>query len=252
MSFYRKVMTGQERLKRKVKPLLFSSATVARTVRFGPARGICLELCRREGLQLEFGLYEAELHSIFSRVASEAGVIFDVGASSGYTTLLLGNVSTNAQIVSFEPDPAALVLLERNLNLNPSISARVRVVPLAVGRSALAVGDSPRAQAGLDDLVSGGDIPPPNLIKVDVEGGELEVLTGAAQTLQTYRPSVVLETHSRGLEEACVAFLESSHYAVRIIKNARWRLLWPEHRPIDHNRWLVARPEGIRVPAAAV
>jgi hypothetical protein len=252
MSLYRKVMTGEERLKEKVKPLLFSSATVARTVRFGPAKGVSLYLCRLDGLQLEFGLYETELHPIFSRTAADAGVIFDVGASAGYTTLLLGNVSANAQILSFEPDVSALALMERNLKLNPSIFARVRVVPLAVGRGTPAAGDAPKGQAGLDDLVGGGEIPAPDLIKVDVDGGELEVLSGAAQTLQAYRPWVVLETHSRELEDACVAFLELSHYSVRIVKNARWRLFWPEQRPIDHNRWLVARPEGVRVSAAAV
>lgn len=252
MSLYRKVMTGQECLKAKVKPLLFSSAMVPRTVRFGPAKGVSLNLCRLDGLQLEFGLYETELHSVFSRTAPDAGVIFDVGASAGYTTLLLGSVSAHAQIVSFEPDVAALALLERNLKLNPSISSRVRVVPLVVGRSAPAAGDSPGGQAGLDDLVGRGEIPAPNLIKVDVDGGEMEVLSGAARTLQVHRPLVVLETHSRELEDACVAFLQSFHYSVRIVKNARWRLLWPELRPIDHNRWLVATPGGVRVSAAAV
>lgn len=45
----------------------------------------------------------------------------------------------------------------------------------------------------LDDLVEAGTVPPPSLIKIDVEGAERSVLTGAARTLATYRPPVIVE-----------------------------------------------------------
>jgi hypothetical protein len=35
-------------------------------------------------------------------------------------------------------------------------------------------------------------------------------------------------------------FLERLGYTCRVIKNAWWRLLIPEQRPIEHNRWFIA------------
>jgi hypothetical protein len=45
----------------------------------------------------------------------------------------------------------------------------------------------------LDDLVAGGVVPPPHLVKIDVEGAERAVLSGATDTLSRYRPPVVVE-----------------------------------------------------------
>jgi hypothetical protein len=45
----------------------------------------------------------------------------------------------------------------------------------------------------LDDLVADGVVPPPHLVKIDVEGAERAVLSGAVNTLSRYRPPVVVE-----------------------------------------------------------
>jgi hypothetical protein len=71
--------------------------------------------------------------------------------------------------------------------------------------------------------------------KVDIDGGECDVLPGLIGL-----PTILIETHSKDLEEVCTAFLEEHGYATRVIRNARWRALWPEYRPLEHNRWLVA------------
>jgi hypothetical protein len=50
----------------------------------------------------------------------------------------------------------------------------------------------------------------------------------------------LIETHSTELERACVSQLERFGFNTKIVRNAWWRYIVPEQRPIAHNRWLVA------------
>ena len=53
---------------------------------------------------------------------------------------------------------------------------------------------------------------PPTLIKIDVEGLELEVLRGAQATLREHRPTLVIEAHFRELASAVTARLATLGY----------------------------------------
>lgn len=131
------------------------------------------------------------------------------------------------QVVAFEPQPAVRARLmgraaERNLSVALWGSADLTVVPLALGdrdelielevytddtfsslhsrptdeleRYKLQVVETVSARMRpLDDLVSGGVVPPPHLVKIDVEGAERAVLAGARETLSRYQPPVVVE-----------------------------------------------------------
>jgi len=92
-------------------------------------------------------------------------------------------------------------------------------------------------------VVARGMAPPPGFVKVDVDGAELDVLAGMQELLRVHRPVVFVEVHGADREGNCSAFLTSRGYEVRIVKNAWWRALYPEHRPIGHNRWLLAVPQ---------
>ena len=78
------------------------------------------------------------------------------------------------------------------------------------------------------------------MFKIDVDGGELDVLQGMSKTLSDHSNKIIIETHTPDLEKSCITFLEARGYQTRIIKNAWWRIILKEERPIDHNRWLVA------------
>jgi FkbM family methyltransferase len=56
----------------------------------------------------------------------------------------------------------------------------------------------------IDDLVAGGDIRPPQLVKIDVEGSEVDVLAGMRRTIEEHRPAIVCELH-----DTAAAFVET-------------------------------------------
>ena len=73
----------------------------------------------------------------------------------------------------------------------------------------------------LDSLVEDGDTPPPDFIKIDVEGGEGAVLSGARRTLTTHRPEILLEMHhfaKSGVERA-YAVLDEQGYRLHLVDN---------------------------------
>lgn len=131
-------------------------------------------------------------------------VLYDVGANVGAYTLLAAVAVPGTRVVSFEPSPANFAALCANVELN-SVSERVIPVPLALGdrpRSAPLDGDaavpgsSPRVGDAvpskeatmvlvdrLDDVVRRFDLPTPNHLKLDVDGGELAVLAGGQRLL---------------------------------------------------------------------
>ncbi|MGH7503645.1 MAG: FkbM family methyltransferase [Longimicrobiales bacterium] len=61
------------------------------------------------------------------------------------------------------------------------------------------------------------DPPPPNCIKIDVEGAEADVLRGATRTLAEVRPVVFLATHGKAVREECIALLTAADYSVHPI-----------------------------------
>ena len=94
-------------------------------------------------------------------------------------------------------------------------------------------------QVSLDEVCK--DLPRPILIKVDVDGFELDVLESGRSTLEEGDCCLILETHSQELESSCLDLLKSLGKSVKIIPNGRMRFLVPERRPIPHNRWAYAK-----------
>jgi hypothetical protein len=83
------------------------------------------------------------------------------------------------------------------------------------------------------------------MIKIDIEGAEIDALKGAGRLLSAQQARWLIEVHSIECEDVCREILERAGYQVRIIKNAWWRLLVPEGRGgSEHNRWLAAYRAG--------
>lgn len=181
------------------------------------------------------GVYEYRSQVLAERVVQRGMVVFDLGAQAGFFSLLYSAlVGTEGEVFAFEPLPRNLLYLKRHLELNDVrnvsiIEAAVSDVPGEVqfddtpGYLGAHISNKGRLRVravSLDDLVARGKVPPPGLIKIDVEGAEGRVLRGAESLLRHHSPVVVLSIHGSTegelgrLREECCGFLTSIGYSV--------------------------------------
>lgn len=149
-------------------------------------------------------------------------VVYDIGAHRGsYALFFSRKVGARGTVVAFEPAPRNFEKLARNLALNHIINVRALELALGAEREVRDVFALPgmsttaslatdahtpfrrrvgRAQVErLDDLVKRLELPPPDFVKIDVEGFELDVLRGACGTLARYGPDLMVEIHGASL-----------------------------------------------------
>ena len=207
-----------------LKRVFLPRAVCPRRILFGPAAGVVMNIDFAHQARMFFGLYEMELAPYLRRLVRPGSRCFDVGAHVGYHSLMFARLSRQP-VVAFEPDAAAALRLRENLALN---RFDIRLVPLAVGA---ADGDK---TISLDRAAATHFVP--DLVKIDIEGGEVDALAGAARLLQTRRPHLIVETHGLDLERSCAARLGACGYAPRAIRPRRF---FAETRPALHNGWLV-------------
>jgi len=216
-----------------VKNLVVPAGRKPRRIVFGPFRGITMALSLRHQAQIYLGLFEREVHPWLGRLSRGIHTAIDIGADSGEYTLFFLMRTDAARVLAFEPNPEALPLLRKNLQLNSlAESNRLELSPAMVG-------DADGAGKVRLDLLA-GSMRLPCFIKMDVDGAEAEILKGAATLNGLGGVRWLIETHSKALECQCVEQLKAAGFETRIIRNAWWRALIPELRPIEHNRWLAA------------
>lgn len=209
-----------------------------RTIRAGFYRGIRLHLDLQCELQVYAGLYERETYADMRRLARGCRTFIDLGAAKGELSVYFLRKPGIERVIAAEPAENERVLFGANLALN-SLRADQRL-RIHAGFAGEGLGPDWRT---LDDLAAG--VPPPLFIKIDIDGPEAAVLATGQHTLATKDCRLLIETHSPEAELDCDAQLTGVGYRTRIIYPAWWRIVLPEHRPIPHNRWLVAwRPES--------
>jgi FkbM family methyltransferase len=178
------------------------------------------------------GSYEYNKQLLFEKTITQGSVVFDLGAHVGFHTLLASVlVGSQGKVFAFEPMPANLVYLKKHLQLNRVTN--VTVIEAAVSDcSGIAYfevssssfqghlssqGTLQVKTVSLDELVAKGEIPNPDYIKVDVEGAEMEVLSGAKSVLTKAHPTIFLATHGDDIQRQCRHFLTSLDYKLQPI-----------------------------------
>jgi hypothetical protein len=217
-----------------IKRALPNRAYPMRIVR-GPFRGARVMMNPRVSLRKAFGLYEHELNDWLERALDRVSRVLDVGANDGYFTFgcaaALHRRGTAASIVAFEPQRRHVEQLSAAARHQiPGIN--IEIVPAMVGKATGEGTTTLDAQGGERDRT---------LIKIDVEGAELDVVEGAQSWL---RPSnlFLIEVHRRSYLD-----LLEQHFA-----NCGLPLVRIEQRPLPilgreardaENWWLVSRLE---------
>lgn len=170
-------------------------------------------------------IYESEKHDLLRRSLRPGSTFVDAGANKGDFTLLAARmVGATGRVVAFEPEAQNCTWLRRSIELNGY--SNIEVIEAALGERegeaelhvsetsgwhTLAEQSDAATQTvtvtTLDAVLSGARA---DLIKIDVEGWELQVLQGAERTLGSVG-SVTIDLHpSHGVDPAEVArFLEA-------------------------------------------
>jgi FkbM family methyltransferase len=172
-------------------------------------------------------------------------VVYDVGANIGlYTRFCIGYFHAG-RVVAFEPMSANRPQLRRNIELG-GIRDRVTVLPYALADvdsiQELQIDDMSSASATLavvtdngacqgrrqyglppksekvscrrlDSVIAEEKLPPPKVIKVDIEGAENLFITGAAECLAKSSPHLLVELHGADKARAVYDLLTTFGYA---------------------------------------
>jgi FkbM family methyltransferase len=149
---------------------------------------------------LEDGPEDPFMAELFEDSIPRGGAVVDGGAYLGYHTLVAARrAGPRGKVLSFEPNPVTYRALRRNVREN-GYEDRVIALPLGVaawsGRRTFYVGDSGKSglfvpdrwreatrtrTMSLDSSVAGRSI---DVIKLNVDGGEVDALRGMRRTLE--------------------------------------------------------------------
>jgi FkbM family methyltransferase len=177
------------------------------------------------------GIYEYDKQKVFAAAVQRGFTVYDIGANVGFYSLLASVLTgPDGKVFCFEPVPQNLEYLRRHVELNNLSNCTVwdAAVGSYEGTSSFDLGTN-RAQGHLttesngtlivrtvtlDGLVASGKLPPPDLIKCDIEGAEYDALTGASGILAKYGPTIFLSTHGGDVHRRCCMLLKDLHYSL--------------------------------------
>jgi len=177
-------------------------------------------------IRMALGQYEPETTRLFERLIKPGMAVLDIGAHVGYFSLLAAKqAGPSGRVFSFEPHPDNYSLLIKNVKENAyetittvnqgasatSGNSTLHQSRLDNGRHSiyrqdlLQQGSVPISTTSMDDFFGVIDWPKIDLVKIDVEGAELDVLSGMAGLLERCRDiRLIVELNPVSLEQAQV------------------------------------------------
>jgi FkbM family methyltransferase len=189
------------------------------TVLDGLAKGLVFNSGRSNvGYTYAHGALEPDSEQAILTVLQSGMTFYDIGANFGWLSLIAARiVGPQGKVLSFEPLDENAHIVEHNIRANKFVN--VTVLPIALGNNdgparfllssqpswgMLAdMGKKPGEFVGvtavtarrLDTAVREYRLPAPQVIKIDVEGAEIDVLHGAKDTIAGSRPLMFIELH---------------------------------------------------------
>ena len=220
------------------KRLLPNRAVPTRILR-GPFRGARIVMNPRDSLRKIFGLYEYELNGWLEHALHRVTRVLDVGANDGYFTFgcaaAFRRLGKTGEIIAFEPQARHVAILRESVAAQMETPARVEIVQAFVGKAlkpGMTTLDAVRWNVGdpTDKTKT--------LVKIDVEGAELDVIEGGRSWLHPSNLFVIEVHEERFVESFCALFAEQGLPLVQVNQRTLF-LLGRETRDVK-NRWLVS------------
>jgi FkbM family methyltransferase len=177
------------------------------------------------------GIYEYRKQRVLRGVVSRGATVCDIGANAGFYTLGMSHmVGAHGRVISFEPLPANLNKVQSHLVINKIDNVMLSGCALSdkTGRVAFVAGDSDFTgrisenasntfevpAMSLDDFISRNAIVDPTFLKIDVEGAEVNVLTGARELIARTHPTMLIALHGRQAAVNCYSILREAGYVI--------------------------------------
>lgn len=209
------------------------------------------------------GTYEMDLQAAIRELVKPGMIAYDVGANIGYISLMLAKaVGETGKVYAFEALPANFERLWQHIRMN-GLDNRILPFPFAIvdsvkpvdfwlgpsGAMGKAEGSAGRRDVvytknisvegiSLDSFVYDNNNPAPQVVKMDIEGGEVLALPGMQRILEIAHPIMLLELH--GFEAAQVAWEILCGSGYRISKMAPLYPVVPTLEALDWKAYLVA------------
>lgn len=202
--------------------------------------------------------FENATRDLLRQTIQEGMTVLDVGANIGYYSVQMASlVGNTGKVYAFEPNPAMIEELNRNIKLNQLTN--VEVVPVALanakgrmpfynpktgweGHGSLKQNSTFNAQnvieivaSRLDDVMMEKSIHKVDFIKIDVEGAELGVIQGAFRLLSSDKKPVII---FEAAENLCNEFGHTVFDTLKLISDCGYEI-----RNIDWGNWL-AKPKN--------
>jgi FkbM family methyltransferase len=177
------------------------------------------------------GTYEYPASKILQKELKDARLFIDVGAHVGYYTLLASKIAK--EVIALEPDPFNYKLLRINLRINGISNAYALNIAASnytgtgIFASIKNIGKLLAQKSNLDNNINKIKIrvvklddlllkigKNPDVIKIDVEGSEMQVLEGLQETLRKGVKCLMIEVHSEENNAEVISFLKSLGYKI--------------------------------------
>lgn len=234
-----KRIPGIAQLQRLVVSRTLDGKEFDHRVEAGPAKGITFRVRMPEDKGIWTGTYEQILAARLAGAVRPGAVAYDIGSWHGFFAGVMAAQGAGVVHV-FEPLPANADRVRHLIALNPE--KKIVLHACAIGDrdtemdlmimpdTSMAKLEQSQFQAdltsatrvrvpvrSLDSMIGSGEIPPPALMKVDVEGAELMVFDGARETLRRHHPRIFAEIHSSDLLARCSTLFRGEGYSIESV-----------------------------------
>jgi len=169
--------------------------------------------------ELHSGLYQMRYVSL-----QKGDTVFDIGAYKGDTAVLFADlVGREGKVYSFEPVKANYDVLLKNIKVNgledivvpinkgcSDKSGILRVISVKSGAPWSFLedkGDEVVEVISIDDFMASNNINKIDFMKMDVEGMEYEVTLGARQTIERFKPKMVIPLYHKSSDLLTIPLL---------------------------------------------